>query len=140
MTIPVVIVDDELADRYLIERIVKESGLDARFVGFKAGDEFLAAISDRKERSEKIGDPPPHMLVLLDIRMPRMSGFEVLQAIQYSRNSQVADPPGMTVVMFSSSKHPEDEAEAFSYDFVKDYVVKPLTKDRFQELVATHYG
>ena len=139
MTIPIVVVDDELTDRYLMRRVVKESGLDARFIEFKAGDEFLAAISDHQVRTELIGDPPPPILVLLDIRMPRMTGFEVLQAIQYGRDSQVADTPGMKVVMFSSSAHPGDREKAFSYDFVKDYVVKPLSTDGLKDLVAKHY-
>jgi len=139
MTIPIVIVDDEMADRYLMKRLVKESGIDAKCVEFKAGDEFLAAISDHKERTEKIGKIPPAPLVLLDIRMPRLTGFDVLQAIQYSRTSHVADPPSMVIVMFSSSAHPEDRATALSYDFVKDYVVKPLTQDKLHELVAKHY-
>ncbi|NIA67474.1 response regulator [Pelagibius litoralis] len=137
-TIPVVIIDDDKVDRYIVQRIVQESDIEAKVIEYKAGDEFLEVLSDSKKRAAEIGTAPPPMLVLLDVNMPRMNGFEVLDSI--SRELGESDPDYMVVMMFTSSNHAEDKAKAFSYSFVKDYVVKPLTRERLQDVIAKHYS
>ena len=127
MTLSVVIVDDERADRYITRRVVQDAGIDGKVIEYKAGDEFLAVVTDEETRIREIGTAPPPMLVFLDINMPRMNGFEVLKAIEQCCGDGEMDPECMIVLMFSSSSHAEDKADAFSYSFVKDYVIKPLT-------------
>jgi hypothetical protein len=140
MTIPIVVVDDDKVDRYITRRIVKEADVGGEVVEYKSGDEFLAAIGDAQRQAAEGGEPMAPMLVFLDINMPRMNGFEVLEAIKQELPETAKGDGCMVVMMFSSSNHAKDKAEALSYDFVKEYVVKPLTKERLQELVAKYYG
>ena len=137
-TIPVVIIDDDKVDRYIVQRVIQESDIEAKVIEFKAGDEFLEVLSDSKKRAAEIGTAPPPILVLLDVNMPRMNGFEVLDSI--NRELGESDPDYMVVMMFTSSNHAEDKAKAFSYSFVKDYIVKPLTHERLQDVIAKHYS
>ena len=139
MKVPIVVVDDEEVDRYIVQRIVKQSGIDSNVIEFKAGDEFLEVITDERRRAEEIGVAPPPILVLLDINMPRMTGFEVLEAIRNSPGADEDCPDYMVVLMFSSSNHAEDKKEAFSYGFVKDYIVKPITEADVKNMVERYY-
>lgn len=140
MTIPVAIVDDEELDRYIANRAIKSSDTDCKVVEFKAGDEFAHIFGDEAEFKERIGTLPPPLLVLLDINMPRMSGFEVLEALKKKFDAKEYRPELFIVLMYSSSNHAEDRATALEYDFVKDYIVKPIDQDSFKQLIEKHYG
>ena len=139
MTIPIVVVDDEEFDRYIARRVVKAAGIDSNVIEYKSGDDFLAVVKDSGRRNSEIGHAPPPMLVLLDINMPRTNGFEVLEEIKKSIEEDEGSASCMIILMFSSSTHAADKTEAFSYDFVKDYIVKPLTVDRVKEVIGKFY-
>ncbi len=136
MKIPVVVVDDDEVDRYLVNRVLKSMDIDAKLVEFDDGVPFVDVIRDNEQRAEAIGEPPPPILVLLDINMPRMGGFEVLEAMReaLSEEEQV-----MFVTMYSSSNYAQDRADAEKYPFVKDYIVKPVTREKLEEIVERLY-
>ena len=140
MTLRIVVVDDEEVDRYIVRRIVDKAGIDGEVIEFRDGDEFLQAFLDAEVRASRIGRSPPPILVLLDVNMPRVSGFEVLKAIEENLAENAIDPACMVVMMFSSSNYEEDRREAHAYSFVKDYIVKPLTVEKIQEVVELHYA
>lgn len=131
MSIRIVVVDDDQVDRYLVKRALDASSIDAELHEFDAGDHFLDVMTVDQKRQEEFGDTPPPILVLLDINMPRMTGFEVLERLEASR---VCDQI-IVVTMYSSSSHAKDRADASKYSFVKDYAVKPITAEKLQELV-----
>lgn len=136
MSIPVVVVDDNEVDRYLVKRVVKSLDIDAELVEFEDGVPFVDVIRDNEQRAAAIGRPPPPILVLLDINMPRMGGFEVLEEMKefLSHEEEV-----MFVTMYSSSNHAQDRADAEKYPFVKDYMIKPITKDKLEGLLGKLY-
>lgn len=136
MTIPIIVVDDEETDRYLVKRVIKSLAIDAKLVEYDDGSAFVEVIRDIERKNAEIGSPPPPALVLLDINMPRMNGFEVLEEM----NAILGDTETvMLVTMYSSSNHAEDRADAEKYSFVKDYIVKPITAGKLQKLLDTFY-
>lgn len=139
MSIPVVIVDDEEFDRYIARRAITRSGADCRVIEFDAGDTFAKVFGDDVAFHEKIGDVPPPVLVLLDINMPRMNGFEVLEQIKHQFASHQREPACFIVMMYSSSNHAKDRSSAMQYDFVRDYIVKPIDEMSFKALMMTYY-
>jgi len=75
----------------------------------------------------------PHLpsLVLLDLRMPKMSGIEFLREIR-------ADPllKKLIVVVLTTSDDEKDVCSAYDLN-VAGYIVKPVTFDKFMQAVAT---
>lgn len=132
MTISIVVVDDEETARYIVRRAVQALSHDCNFVEFGSGIEFLDVIQDKERREHAMAASSPPMLVLLDINMPSMNGFEVLEALD---GMGEVDQRLMIVTMYSSSNHADDRADAFRYEFVKKYVVKPITPEILESLV-----
>ena len=88
------------------------------------GESALRAIDDDPDR--------PPSLILLDLGLPRMSGFEVLQAIREHANPRVRRTP---VVVLTTSRAPGDVRKA--YDMcANSFVSKPVELDDFVALIA----
>ncbi len=112
----VLIVDDNGADIELIMLAFEESGLQA----------FIVTAQDGHMALEQLANCRPD-LILLDINMPRIDGFELLAEIRGNR--QLA---GMPVIMMSSSSSAIDQARAKKLG-ANRYWVKPT---RFSDWVA----
>ena len=136
----VVVVDDSMDDRYILRRRVEKAGIEGgvKFVEFCAGDEFLEALRSPESVQSEIGETPPPMLVFLDINMPRVSGFEVLEALRERMDSGQLDGRVLIVMMYSSSELNEDQREALSHEVVVDFVVKPVSNARLEEVFEVY--
>ena len=119
MTLRILLVDDNDDHRFLTRRALAQAE-GVTLLLARDGEEALAACRGPH--------PPPH-LVLLDIKMPRRDGFEVLAALR-------ADPRtrALPIVMFTSSENGGDVARATSLG-ADDYVTKPLDARAFGEAV-----
>jgi CheY-like chemotaxis protein len=84
--------------------------------------------SEGKFKKRKPGHPS---VVLLDIKMPRMDGIEVLEAIRKDQNLKF-----IPVVMLTSSREDQDLLKSYSLG-VNAYVVKPVDFDQFTEAIKT---
>ena len=112
-------VDDTPANLNLLCGILKERGYRVRPV--PSGPLALQAAA---------ADPPD--LVLLDIAMPKMDGFEVCTRLKADPRS--ADVP---IIFLTGRAHVSDKLKAFALGGV-DYVTKPFQADELQARVATH--
>lgn len=115
----VVVVDDEVDTLKLLKVLLESDGYGVR--AFTSGSTALRSIS---------ANTPD--LVLLDIRMPRMSGFEVCEELK-------ADPASRSVpvIFLSAATDVEDKIKAFRAGGV-DYVTKPFEREEVLSRVATH--
>ena len=73
-------------------------------------------------------------LVLLDVRMPRMTGYEVCQRIK--EDASLTDIP----VLFLSAKGQETEVKAGLESGAADYILKPFSPDQLMERVDSYLG
>jgi len=108
----VLVVDDSLSMRHVLSLAVKKAGWNA--VPARDGLEALEIID---------GGVTPPDLVLLDIEMPRMDGFEFLSTIRSQKRH--ADLPIVMLTSRGGDKH-RDKAKALG---VTDYMVKPFQED-----------
>ena len=119
------LVEDDPADAVLIQRSIRKVGIPAQVVHLKDGDEAVAYLS---AESSKPGLP---WLILMDLKLPRRSGLEVLQWIR----EQKSDISRVPVIMLSSSHHAVDIQRAYQYG-VNSYLVKPETSDALLSMMT----
>jgi len=93
--------------------------------------EVLAAKNGRKALQAARGETPPD-LILLDIMMPEMDGYEVCRELKGDKTTE--DIP---VIFISAMSQPEDETKGFEMGAV-DYITKPISPPIVKARVATH--
>ncbi|MDD2721506.1 MAG: response regulator [Gallionella sp.] len=112
-------VDDTPASLRLLTDILKDEGYEVR-----------SAISGKLALHAAISNPPD--LVLLDIRMPEMDGFEVCRRLK-------ADPAtcDVPVIFVSAASEVSEKLQGFEFGAV-DYVTKPYQREELLARVRTH--
>lgn len=124
-----ILIDDSENDRYLARRTLNKAGITERVLEFPDALAALSLLSDRERFEQECGPWPPRAVVLLDINMPRMSGFEFLEALEHRIKDGVVPSGVLVVVMYSTSEYQSDVDRALSHSIVVDYMVKPITAE-----------
>jgi CheY-like chemotaxis protein len=114
MKLETLIADDDDMVIFLHKIAVVESALSEKPVIARNGSQALDYVLKHSDTT---------LLVLLDINMPEMDGWEFLEAIQKLPS------PKILVVMVTSSVDSRDRKKAKSYPQVIEYIEKPLTVD-----------
>lgn len=113
----ILVIDDHYPDLLYADIILKSADISEQIVLLRTGDQALQYMG---------GPDAAHVsLILLDINMPEMNGFEFLQTYQSLVDQGLASAP---VVMLTSSSAEADMRSAADFSCVKGYVVKPLTR------------
>ncbi len=131
----ILIIDDEPADRLIARRVLKKAGLEATIHELANGQAAL----DFLEQFGSAHDAPqlhPSVLALVDINMPHLGGFEFLEQLEEMLRIKQMHSDWIAVMMFSSSANQRDRTRAERHAVVRGYIVKPLTVESVQDLVA----
>jgi CheY-like chemotaxis protein len=115
-------VEDDPNDVLLLQRAFRKANSPLGIQAVTDGDKAVAYLSGADEYADREKFPLP-AVVLLDLKMPRKSGLEVLQWI---RNEQKLRR--LIVIVFTSSKHDEDVNKAYEIG-ANSYLVKPVGFD-----------
>jgi CheY-like chemotaxis protein len=125
----ILMADDDADDCLLVRDALQEIGLphELRFV--RNGEELLDYLRRRGEYANGHAAPRPN-LILVDLKMPRMDGREVLRALKSDQHLR-----RIPVVALTTSAA-EDDVTA-CYDFgVNSYITKPVTFRRLVDIMA----
>jgi len=125
MNVPVLWVEDDADDVLLIGRAIRKAGLDQPSL-VRDGAEAVAYLSGSEKYADRVAYPLP-ALILLDLKLPRMSGFEVLSWIR--QRSEIRRLP---VVMFTSSREACDIDRAYGLG-ANAYLLKSVDHDDLVE-------
>ena len=126
--VEILIAEDEPSDADLCMRALKRKKIANHIVWVKDGAEALDFLFARGPYAHRTGTDRPRLL-LLDIKMPKVDGFEVLRQIR--ADERLASMP---VVIMTSSSEERDIAEGYHLG-VNSYVSKPVDFASFQHAV-----
>jgi len=128
--VEILLVEDNPTDAELTMRALKRKNMANQVFWVKDGAEALDFIFAKGEFSNRNPDNLPR-LILLDLRMPKVDGLEVLQKIKAEENTRK-----IPVVVLTSSKEDRDIVESYELG-VNSYVSKPVEFDEFIDAVST---
>lgn len=124
---PILLVDDSIDDVQLILTALKRTDLKNKVIILRDGDEALDYLYHRGGFAQR-EDPA---VILLDIKMPKVNGLEVLQQIKSDEKLK-----SIPVVMLTSSNQDSDINRSYGLGS-NAYVVKPVDFARLRETVRT---
>jgi two-component system response regulator len=124
----ILLVEDNPDDEALTLRALKKNDIQNQVVVARDGAQALEYLFGTGERKE--GDPEvlPE-LVLLDLKLPRVDGLEVLRRIRADERTRL-----LPVVILTSSKEQRDLVEGYGYG-ANSYIRKPVDFGQFVEAV-----
>lgn len=128
MTKPIqlaLLIDDNEIDQRQYTRIIKRSGLVEELMTFTYADEALQFLESNPQLEVD--------LILLDVLMPRMNGFEFLEAASAALGREFAK---IVVVMLTTSLDPSDKERASRYEMVDNFINKPLSAQHIEEAAS----
>jgi two-component system response regulator len=124
----ILIAEDTPTDAEMTMRALKKVGLVNNITWVKDGQEALDYIFSMGEFSNRTGPDPT--LILLDLKMPKVNGIEVLKKIKTTETSKL-----IPVIMLTSSAEEPDVKLCYEHG-VNSYIVKPVESDKFFEEVS----
>ena len=132
--VEVLLVEDNPRDAEMTLRTLRKRNLANHVVHVKDGQEALDWLLGTVPLSGRDAKPLPKV-VLLDLKLPKVDGLEVLRAIRADERTRL-----LPVVVMTSSKEQRDVIESYKLG-VNSYVVKPVDFEGFSAAVAElgHY-
>lgn len=122
----VALIDDDEIVKFIGSKVIESSNLVNRIKTFSNGEE---AINFLKSNSKNLDLLPE--IILLDLNMPIMDGFEFLEKyimLKPKLGKKIA------IYVVSSSISPTDTERINQISEVSDYIIKPITKEKFEKI------
>ena len=122
--IEIVLVEDNPHDAELTQRALKTHNLANKLIWLKDGIEALDFIFAKGPYTGRLIDSPPKV-VLLDLKLPKIDGLEVLQRVKSDQRTRT-----IPVVVLTSSSEERDIITSYNFG-VNSYILKPVDFDKF---------
>lgn len=125
----IILVEDNKSDAMLTIRALTKHKLANSLIHLSDGEEVLEYIfGTGKFEGRDIAERPK--VIFLDLKMPKVSGLEVLKVLKGDERTKL-----IPVVMMTSSKEEKDIIESHKLG-VNSYVVKPVSFENFSKTIA----
>lgn len=124
----VMLVEDNADHAELVIRTLEDHRIANKIKHFTDGQSALDYLMRRGEYTAPESSPRPHM-ILLDLRLPRVDGLEVLRAVKEQQ-----DTKNIPVIVLTTSEAEKDVARAYD-NYVNSYLVKPVGFEEFSRLM-----
>jgi CheY-like chemotaxis protein len=123
----ILIAEDDDGHATLIEKNLRRAGLLNEIIRFKDGQESLDFLFEKGKGKKRKSDMS--YLLLLDIRMPKVDGIEVLRKIKADKELKK-----LPVIMITTTDDPREVELCFELG-CSNYIAKPIEYDSFMESI-----
>src|SRR5437867_8904451 len=126
----ILIAEDNEDDVFILQRALQKAGIPNPTHICKDGEEVITYLKAEGAYSDRQAHPFPR-LMLLDLKMPRLTGFDVLRWIRGNPDCSV-----IPTMVLTSSREPKDIQEAYRLG-VNAYLVKPASFEELQNMLMS---
>jgi CheY-like chemotaxis protein len=126
------LVDDDETTNYLNQKLLQRMAITDTVLVAGNGEEALQLLHTH---CEPAASPTCPALILLDMKMPRMNGFEFLQA--YAQRPPGVNP-AVIIIMLTTSLNPNDVTQMQGLP-IAGYLTKPLTREKLHQVLLEHF-
>ena len=126
--VQILLVEDDPADIELTLHVMRREGLANTIEVVRDGEEALDYLFCRGPYSDRQPDQPPR-LVLLDLKLPKVDGLEVLRAMKDDPRTRL-----VPVVILTASREEQDIVEGYRLG-VNSYIQKPVDFEQFRQTI-----
>ncbi|MEH6769632.1 response regulator [Maribacter arcticus] len=127
--IEILLIEDNLKDAELTIRALRKSNMNNHLIHLKNGAEALEFLfGTGKYEGRNISNKPT--VILLDLKMPKVDGFEVMIQIKVNESTK-----SIPVVVLTSSKEASDIERAYLLG-ANSYIVKPVEFEEYMKVVT----
>jgi CheY-like chemotaxis protein len=123
----VFLIDDDSINNYINARLIKRIGISYELSISLNGKEALVHLRALLSEIKKCPS-----LILLDINMPVMDGFEFVEAFQ---KMEFENKEEVRIVMLTTSENTKDMEKVKNNPKISDYLNKPLTEDKLTKVL-----
>ncbi|OYU82097.1 MAG: response regulator [Flavobacterium sp. BFFFF1] len=118
----VICIDDDPIALLLSRMVISKANFASQVITFSNGEEAISYLTATPES----GDKEEKQLILLDLNMPVMDGWEFLEQFSQGLSSHYQNTK---IILLSSSIDPNDIRKSKNFHMVLDFFPKPLTKE-----------
>ena len=123
------LIDDDRIYQFAAKKTLEATGMAGNVITFFNGQDAITYLESHLTDSSSIPD-----VIFLDINMPIMNGWQFLEAYKELTKKLAKH---VTVYMVSSSIDEYDIKKSKEYQSVSDYVLKPVNKEKFRQLLTS---
>ncbi len=123
------IIDDDNMYQMLLSRTIRKINDQLIIVSFTNGEEALEHFGELFEQNSSLPD-----LVLVDINMPVLDGWQFLEDLEIVRPGYKNEIP---VYLISTSLDENDKNKAMENKHIRDFIIKPLPTDWLEEVLKS---
>lgn len=128
----VLLIDDDTPTNFLNQLVIKRAECAENIIckqDAKSGLEYLKSLNPSTDTIPT--------LILLDINMPGMSGWDFLE--EYALLSEIMRQ-NSKIIMTTTSLNPDDELRATKNPYIQGFCKKPLTADKLNVILEEHFS
>jgi CheY-like chemotaxis protein len=123
------LIDDDQIFQFTVRKMIEWINIEYKFCFFSNGAEAIQYFQQHSSTTEALPD-----VIFLDINMPVMDGWEFLRAFGAIKDRMIKP---VTIYMMSSSVDETDIHKAKEFPMVNKYINKPVSRERFIELLTS---
>ncbi len=129
----VLLIDDDMATNFINKKVIEKVSATCHIATVLNGREAIDYLT-KSGKYENLDCPKPQ-IILLDINMPIMDGWEF---IEIYKNIDINEKADTKIIMLTTSFNPDDKIKAEKMTEISEFRYKPLTVGVFNEIVSQY--